>query len=169
MTSNFIAPGNQSVYIFVIKLPIILADLVMAAMLLRTAGQLRLGRSLALLYLLNPYVLTVGVIWGMMDNLVSVLLIASMLALNAKRPSWSGCFAASAVALKLYPVLFIPLMVAFLVRDRHIRRLIAYAISFIMTCFLTIVSPFLIFGWKSVGFMGVGVSQLARSPGAIAP
>jgi len=123
LVSNSISPGNQFLYISVIKIPIITADVVLAIMILKASRNSSLnsknsGRFLVTSFLLNPYVLMVGVVWGMMDNLVAVLLIA---------------------------------------------------LAFLTTSLVAIWFPFVLFHWNISGFIGVGVAQVARSFGAIAP
>lgn len=170
MFSNSILPGNQFAYIFVIKTPILCADYVLISMLLQLSKQHGIlgGRALSTLYLLNPYVLTVGVIWGMMDNLVGVLVITSLLLIK-NRPSWSGISFALGVALKIYPILFFPLMIAFLASTQKIRNIARWTIAFVTTSIVSIWLPFLIFNWDVGGLIGVGTAQIARTPAAIAP
>ncbi|HMK82971.1 MAG TPA: glycosyltransferase family 87 protein [Candidatus Bathyarchaeia archaeon] len=169
MFSNSIFPGNQFAYIFVIKSPILCADYVLISLLLQQCRQEAIldGRALSTLYLLNPYVLIVGVIWGMMDNLVGVLVITSLLLIK-KRPSWSGILFALGVALKIYPILFLPFMVVFLARTQ-LRKIGRWITAFVTTSIVSILLPFLIFNWDLGGFIGVGIAQMARSPAAIAP
>jgi len=174
--SNFISPGNFFAYIFAIKLPILLGDFAVALMLVEadsrwsSRNQPLIGRKLAVLYLLNPYVLVVGVVWGMMDNLVAVCVVASMLALYLSKPGWSGILLASAVAFKLYPIMFLPLMAAFLIRRRQLKNIMTYAFGFLAASFLTISLPFIVFGWDAAGLLRVAISQVAfRNPAAIAP
>jgi len=172
--SNYFSPGNQSLYILTIKIPIIVADFALAIMLLMTSsgntsssGKTN-GRFLVTSFLLNPYVLIVGVIWGMMDNLVAVLVILSILLLSSK-PTLSGASASLAVALKLYPIIFLPLLLAYSVRIRKFTHLAKWFSAFVATSLLTIWFPFAIFHWDIAGFIGVGEAQAARNFGAIAP
>jgi hypothetical protein len=170
MISNTILPGNQFAYISAIKTPILCADYVLISMLLQQSKQHSIprGRILSALYLLNPYVLIIGVVWGMMDNLVGVLVITSLLLIK-NRPSWSGISLALGVALKIYPILFLPLMIAFLASTQKIQNIAQWTIAFITTSIISIWLPFLIFNWNVGGFIGVGIAQIARTPVAIAP
>jgi len=172
--SNYIAKGNEFLYIFVIKIPIIAADMALAMLLLivasknvNTSGRDN-GRILAASFLLNPYVLFVGVIWGMMDNLVAILLVISIMVLTS-RPTWSGILASLAVALKLYPILFVPLLFILSARTRKLGNFTKLVFAFITTSIVTIWLPFVLFHWSTEGFIGVGVAQVARDFGAIAP
>ena len=173
LVSNFLSPGNQFLYISVIKIPIITADVVLAIMILKASRNSSLnsknsGRFLVTSFLLNPYVLMVGVVWGMMDNLVAVLLIASIMLLTSK-PTLSGAAASLAVALKLYPILFLPLLLVFSARTRKFTHLAKWLLAFLTTTLVAIWFPFVLFHWNISGFIGVGVAQVARDFGAIAP
>ena len=173
LVSNFISRGNPFAYIFVIKIPILIADFVLALMLLVVSKKLPFsgqatGRVLVTWFLLNPYVLIVGVIWGMMDNLVAVLLIASIILL-ATKPAWSGVSASLAVALKLYPILFLPVMLVYVASTRKLTHIAEWVLAFLVTSLVTIWLPFVLFRWDVAGFIGVGLSQVGREPGGIAP
>jgi len=172
--SNYIAKGNEFLYIFTIKIPIIIADIVLAMLLVIAASKYRAssgkdnGQVLAVSFLFNPYVLFVGVIWGMMDNLVAILLVTSLILLTS-RPTWSGVSASLAVALKLYPILFLPLLLILSARTRQFDNLAKWGLAFLTTSVVTIWLPFVLFHWSISGFVGVGVAQVARDFGAIAP
>ena len=172
--SNDLAKGNEFLYIFSIKIPIILGDIVLPMLLLAGASRSPLasgkerGRILAASFLFNPYVLCVGVIWGMMDNLVAILLIISLILLTS-RPVLSGVSASLAVALKLYPIVFVPLLLILSVRTRNYDNFAKWGLAFLGASVVTIWSPFVLFHWDISGFIGVGVAQVARDFGAIAP
>ena len=172
--SNHIAEGNVFLYIFTIKIPIMIGDILLAMLLLTLASKNAVssgkddGRVLASSFLLNPYVIIIGVVWGMMDNLVAILLITSIMLLNSK-PTWSGISAALAVALKLYPILFLPLLLILSARTRKFDNFGKWILGFLTTSIVAIWLPFPLFHWSISGFVGVGVAQVARDFGAIAP
>jgi len=172
--SNYVAKGNEFLYIFTIKIPIIIGDIVLPVLLLLVASKNVTssgkdnGRILAASFLLNPYVLFVGVVWGMMDNLVAILLITSIMLLSS-RPAWSGVFASLAVALKLYPIVFVPLLLILSLRTRNYDNFAKWGLSFLGASVVAIWSPFVLFHWNINGFIGVGAAQVARDFGAIAP
>lgn len=171
MISNFMLPKNQFAYIFTIKIPILFADFALAAMILQIGlrnSKLAAARALATLYLLNPYVLTVGVIWGMMDNLVGILVIASIISIKDK-PYWSGFFLAIGFTLKFYPILFLPLILASVTSRQKFVGFARWIAAFLVTSLTSIWIPFLFFDWNTTGFTNVGISQISRNPGAIAP
>jgi len=186
MLSNTIWPGNKFVYILAIKIPIIAIDLAIAWMLValtrplnressslsgtRFSGEPSSGRSLATLFLLNPYVLVVGVIWGMMDNIAALLIILVAIALVEGKDLEAGGALGLAIALKLYPVIF--LFAAFLYLAKQARRR-ARALRFLvglgLTGFVSILAPFLVFNWNIGGFLSVLADQTSRKPGGISP
>jgi hypothetical protein len=183
--SSALWPGNEFLYIFLIKFPILLADLAIVWMLLRlptflngtssratTGGEeaIRSYQTLAALFLLNPYFVTVGVVWGMMDNLVAFLVVASIIAMVERREAVAGALLAAAVSLKLYPVLFIPAtMIFILAAERGRTRMTRFAVALGITAFTLIAAPFLILGWDVSQFYSVLVDQTARIPMGISP
>jgi len=74
-----------------------------------------------------------------------------------------------AVALKLYPIVFVPLLLILSVRTRNYDNFAKWGLAFLGASVVTIWSPFVLFHWDINGFIGVGVAQVARDFGAIAP
>ena len=184
LLSNAIWPGNKFVYILAIKIPVIAADLAIAWMLValtrslsregssfsesRFSGDSSPGRSLAAMFLLNPYVLTVGVIWGMMDNIAALLVITVAIALVQGKDLEAGIALGLAIALKLYPVIFLfaafPYLAKQPMRKARTLRLLA---GLGLTGFVSILAPFLVFNWDIGGFLSVLADQTSRKPGGI--
>ena len=184
--SNAIWPGNKFVYILAIKIPIIAADLAIAWMLVtftrslnheslsssgsRFSGDVSSGRSLAALFLLNPYVLVVGAIWGMMDNIAALLVIFVAIALVRGRDLEAGAALGLAIALKLYPVIFLFAAFPYLVKQaRRVARTLRLLVGLGITGFVSILAPFLVFNWNIGGFLSVLADQTSRKPGGISP
>ena len=83
LASSSILNGNFYLYIFFIKLPIVLADFGVAILIwsvwqknekekkINSSGEKpnKLGKKLVLAYLLSPYTIIIGAVWGMMDDL----------------------------------------------------------------------------------------------------
>ena len=183
--SNSILPGNTFAYILAIKIPIIGADLAIAWILLACARSFEiqatssnnrsfrdatLGRLLVAFFLLNPYVLTVGVVWGMMDNLAALLVILVALALKREKYAIAGAALGLAIALKLYPVLFLFAVVPYLVkRHRGCARALRFLSALALMELGTIIAPFLVFRWDIARFLTMLVDQTSRRPQGISP
>jgi len=186
LLSNSIWPGNKFVYILAIKIPIVAADLAIAWMLVALTrsssreGSLfseshffrdpSSGRSLAALFLLNPYVLVVGVIWGMMDNIAALLVVLVAIALVQGKDLEAGAALGLAIALKLYPVIFLFAAFPYLARrPRREARALRFLIGLGLAGFALVLAPFLVFNWDIGGFLSVLADQTSRKPGGISP
>jgi hypothetical protein len=186
LLSNAIWPGNKFVYILAIKIPVIAADLAIALMLIaftrslsrrdssfsgsRFCGDSGSGKSLATSFTLNPYVLVVGVVWGMMDNVAALLIILAAMALVKSKDLEAGAALGLAIALKLYPVIFLFAVFPYLARQVGRRaRTLRLLVGLGVTGFLSILAPLLIFNWNIGGFLSVLADQTSRKPGGISP
>lgn len=172
LLSSFILPGNLFAYIFAIKIPIIAGDIAITLVLLsfsRSNGSAS-GRKLASIFLLNPYVLAVGVVWGMMDNLVALLVCLAAIEISRRVETLAGVFFGLAIALKLYPLLFLPVALLGLAKDGGSReRVVKFLLALSATTFFTITAPFIVFGWSTTGLLSVAASQTTRQPGGVSP
>jgi dolichyl-phosphate-mannose-protein mannosyltransferase len=117
----------------VLKLPAIIADLGVAvfALLLAgritsrgVAGRIPLGVAAAAAILLNPGLILVSAVWGQVDSVLALLVLAGIYALAAERPSMTRemcgvVVLAIAVATKPQAVLALPVLAIVVVR-RHL-------------------------------------------------
>ena len=183
--SNYLCPGNKLVYILTLKIPILVADLVIAWVLVslkrspdekrdslegRFNGPPSPRESLAALFLFNPLVLLIGVIWGMMDNIAALLVVLAAATLAQKRDLEAGAALGLAIALKLYPVIFLLAVLPFLSQQpRCGARILPFLVGLGIAGFVTILAPFLAFNWDAAGFLSVLADQTSRKPGGISP
>jgi hypothetical protein len=103
----------------VVKFPLILSDVLATLLLYKTVEELtknrRLAEKAALLWFLNPFLIWISAGWGMWDTLPALLSLASFFFLLKKRIEFSSLCLSLAVALKLYPALFLlPITIYFL-------------------------------------------------------
>ena len=120
------------------------------------------------LFLFNPYTIMVGVVWSMMDNVVALLIVLVVIALWRGKYAWAGVLLGLSITLKLYPVLFLPVFLIYLIKRDRIEQALRF-LAGIAAVFLVAVSPFLIFHWNMGGLLIVLIAQVARSPGGVAP
>lgn len=90
-------------------------------------------------------------VWGQSDALLSLGLIATLVALLNQRPGWAGVAVGCAIALKLMAIILIPIGAVFLLRRYGIRALLIASATCCAT-WLMIVLPFLIAGQASYVF-----------------
>lgn len=109
-----------------LRLPAVLAD-VGIALLLHSEVRRLAGRGWALaaaaMYFLNPAVFYVTAIWGQVDSIHTMFVLAALVATNRHRFAFAGFFAAVSVAMKLQSIAFLPLFVFEAFRLRSWRGL----------------------------------------------
>jgi Gpi18-like mannosyltransferase len=101
----------------VIKLPGITADLLTCVVLFFFIAGLRTRRQgliAAWIYALHPAVFYDSAVWGQVDSVYTLLILASLLAASRKFWIFCGVFAALAVLTKLQSAILAPAMLAFL-------------------------------------------------------
>lgn len=124
--------------------------------LYRQTGRRWVNAGWSLAYALNPITLYVSGFVGQFDSFLAGLVLIALLILD-RRPSSRWAFAASAlllglgIALKAWPVVFLPLFVLYLVHLRIRFRSIIVLKSFVLLPGLLSVLPFLVLGqWEVI-------------------
>jgi uncharacterized membrane protein len=107
----------------VVKLPFLLSDLG-TALLLRElvagwTGNSHLGVKAAGLWFLNPYLIWISAGWGHFDTMPAFFTVAALLLLSRKKIALSSIALAISIGYKLYPILFIPAAVIYLLKSRE--------------------------------------------------
>ncbi|MDG6966836.1 MAG: hypothetical protein JRN23_03200 [Nitrososphaerota archaeon] len=145
--------GDRFVYYFMIKQPIILADVLLGYLLYLYVEQRRpdWSRRVLVLWLFSPYPIIISAIWGTFDSMAMVCVMAALLVPPGRsRSVWEGL----ATLVKSIPVvLILPLTYA---REKRVRNFI---IAFGLPSAITLAVP-LLAGWP----MGVNciLSQCER-------
>jgi hypothetical protein len=97
-----------------------------------------------------PYAILISAVWGQFDALVVVLLISSLLASSSgRRVLWLG----TGIALKWFPLIFVPFLT---IRERWPRNLLAVVSLAIPSIFTLAV--FRILGWDFLGLTAMSMS-----------
>jgi hypothetical protein len=179
VVSGLVAPRTAYFYIFLLKAPVIVADIAIAWLLIFSRTVHRSGshhqqdfRSLraAELFLFNPYVVIVGVVWGMIDNIVVLLIVLMAIALVQSKHAWAGLLLGLSIALKVYPILFVPVCFIYLIKKRRrIEEILLFIVAIDASVFAAVTFPFVILHWNIGDLLAVVGAQGARNPGGIAP
>ena len=144
--------GQILLFNLVLKIPIILANILLAFTMLR------LGRD-GRYFLYNPFPLLVSVAWGKPDNIAALLAVT---ALTATSPLRSPLAAAASLMVKPLTVTVAP---AYLARHRHSVVSIASAVVFSAALFIL---PFTALGWRLDTLLN-GLSNWLKPAGGISP
>ncbi|HEX6736925.1 MAG TPA: hypothetical protein VF310_01500 [Vicinamibacteria bacterium] len=155
------ARGDSRLYTVLLKLPALLSDAGLAALLfllLRPGGQ-DAARTAALAYWLNPAVVLDGAVLGYQDPVVALPAVAALAAAAAGRPALCGALAGSALLLKPQAVLLAPALLLALGADPRgaVRALTRAAAAAVLVGAL-VLAPFVFAG--TLGTMVTAIRQL---------
>ena len=145
--------GGQSYFLqlFIFKIPIIISNMLIAIVLLKIARlhNLSNGRTYFLLigYLFNPYVLGVTSIWGNFHNIAVLFTLLSYYFFQQEKIDLSFFCLGIGIAVKLYPVLIVPIYLLKL-KWEGIRALIKKLVIIFSPTFI-ICFPFIIWDFNS--------------------
>jgi uncharacterized membrane protein len=100
---------------FIVKIPFLISDILVALLLYKLVGEFtgkkHLAQSAALLWFLNPFVIWISASWGMWDTLPALFSLAAMYLIIKQRFALSAVSLSLGIAAKLYPaIFFIPLI-----------------------------------------------------------
>lgn len=141
---------NLYVYVFALKIPIILADLAAAYLIYRIL-KVNIDPEKACkafhLFLFCPFVLSIGVVWGMFDVIPLYFTLLSMVYLP-KRWKYSSAALAIASAFKQIPLLLIPTY-SIIVYKKYKSRGLAIQYLFLSACLFAVLTltPMVLFQW----------------------
>jgi len=150
LASATLSPNNIYAYTFALKVPIILGDIVTAFMIYKILKS-ELNGSDALkafrLYLLCPYLISVGVVWGMFDVLAFLFSLLSAYYLLERR-ELSSVFLAVACSLKQIPLVLVPLYSIFVYKSTHsVKKTLYYFFGVTSLLALITIVPMIAFNW----------------------
>ncbi len=140
--------SNPDIYVIVLKLPSILADIITSYIIYRVASK-EFKPILALLlsgfYLFNPAVIINSTVWGQVDSFFTMLIVIALLLLKAEKKPFSAAVFTIAVLMKPQALIFIPVLGYELLMDlfkrKNYKNFILSILSSIITA-LIIIIPF---------------------------
>jgi len=144
--SNLIDPNSLALYIFTLKSWLIMSEILLAYLLFYTikqSGDREKGVRAALFFLLCPFVILVGSVWGQNDVLCALFLILSMNLLVRGRPFASGLTLGAGFAVKYYPIVTAPILFLSL-RDRKQKG--TFILGVAVAVLIVLFYPFLVWG-----------------------
>ena len=162
---QLVGSPSAFLYYFLLKQPMVISDLLVAVLLIQLIslkGDSNLGLKIAKLWIYLPFAIIVSAMWGALDPVALVLILASLYAFEIKKPILSAGLLGVAVYLKLMPIIFLPL---FLVNSKlsTINKATFASIALVIPLLGTIV-PFYLLGWNPSGIYSA-VSYQGDLPG----
>ncbi len=133
-------PGNLPILDLLLKTPVLLSDVAIGYLIWLIGGRTPRAAKISLLvWIFNPYVITMGSVWGVFDSIAAMFLLLSVYYLQSARFSLSGISLAMGVATKLFPAIVLFPAVFYLLLAKR-SGLIPYVSSFLVTIALTLSS-----------------------------
>lgn len=141
--SNQYWMDNNLLYLFLFKLLIIISDIGIVFLIIKTAERLKMkwGWMLATLFFLNPAVIFDGVIWGQVDQFGLFLFLGAIYFFVYEKPKLASIIFTIAWLMKWQNIIFIPIFYLFIYRKYSFNDLIK-SISVSLITFAIITFPF---------------------------
>ncbi|HVP24223.1 MAG TPA: hypothetical protein VMS77_09970 [Conexivisphaerales archaeon] len=162
---SYATTHNLNVYMFALKLPVILGDIAFALVLARfvsgATGSWDSGDLAAKVWLVCPFVLLSGVVWGQMDILPLLFIVLSTYYLL--RGNWLAGAVLLAIADGFKPlgIVILPVLAAFLWKKGSIRNAVYFTAANLL-CFAALsVGLLLALHWPLGGFLASQTYQIS--------
>jgi Gpi18-like mannosyltransferase len=154
--------NSQFFYYFLIKQPMILADLadafVISKLVSSNSSSDTKGFRAFCFWLLCPYTIIISAVWGMFDQLILLLVLASIYFFS--RTFKSSLLESLGIALKLLPVIFLPLFAGV---QRTLKKTALYLIATLAFVLGFAYLPYLYFqSWTISSLNSVEFSDVGR-------
>ncbi len=151
----FTLPLDSKLFLLVLKLPAIIADILISFLIFRYASK-KIGRLLAvgisLLFVFNPAVILNSAVWGQVDSVFTLFILVMLLLLIKNRLAIASGIFALAVLIKPQALIFTPLLFFAFIKKGHLYPfLVSMALGlgvFVLGIlpFSIVQGPFWIFG-----------------------
>jgi len=107
-------PPSLPVLVLLLKLPMVASAVLTGVLLKRMTGE----GSAAVWWVANPLVILVAAVWGQLDPIATLLAVGSLYYFQEGKESQAYVLASFGAAIKVWPALMIPIMVAVSARKR---------------------------------------------------
>jgi hypothetical protein len=119
---------------FVVKIPFLISDVVLAVLLYKIVREITKNKGLAekaaMIWFLNPFVIWISVGWGMWDTLTALFSVMAFYFLLKKKFAFSAVSIGLGVASKLYPVLFLVPIVFYILKVDPVKERLKHCLVF---------------------------------------
>ena len=140
---KFIASPSAFLLVFILKLPLLIADLLTALLIYRLVLLLRpdqrIARFALLAWLLNPYLTVIVEMDGTMDIVSTFLVVLACYHFIRGKYGFSGISLAVATVARFYPIVLFPLFIIILLRERKVRNLLVSIGSYLIPLALVLI------------------------------
>jgi len=133
-------PASLPVLVFLLKFPMVLSALATGVLL----GRMMATDSAVVVWLANPLVILVAAVWGQLDPIATLLAVAALYFFEKERPYHAYLLASFGAAVKVWPVLLIPLF--FVVSLRRVGRGALKPLTAVLPALLVTLLLYSVFG-----------------------
>jgi len=163
---SFSGLDNRFIYYFIVKQPMVLADLTDGYLIYRLISDLKSvesGVRAFTFWMLCPFTIIISSVWGMFDQIILVLVLGSIF--MVKETQKSALMESFGFLLKVLPLIYFPVM-AFVQDSR--RKILLYLSVSIGSSIVFALLPYLFFPkWKLSQLISVGVSVANKLGGSM--
>ncbi len=148
--------NNVEVWRFAIKLPMILAQFVLAFVIWKFAQERfdpKIAEKIFLFTLTCSFFIYIGAMWGQINILSALLTFLAFYALLSKRLTVGAVLLGLAVTLKIYPLIALPAFLLYILKNRNWKEAGKFTLY---TCAVPVVftlSTFAAYGWDILYFL----------------
>jgi Gpi18-like mannosyltransferase len=174
--ASLLFQGNIFVYVFLIKLLPITADLLatyVILVILRDKIQELSGQSIkqcTAIILYNPLFILASSFWAMADSTALLFILLAYVFMEKNRIYLSSFMLSIAIAFKLYPVILLPAYLLYYTKYKQNLLLgVKYCIITICIFLMLAYLPMIFFRWNTQLLTNTLFSQTQRTFGAMAP
>jgi len=136
---SIVNDSNVFKYLFILKLPYLVLDILIAFLLLNYFNNKSLGKKAFLLWLFNPFTILIIYAYGNIDIFPVFLVLSSLFCIKKNNKTMAALMLGLAAGFKIYPLLFVPFLA---LSGSNIKEKLKLSII-----------PFIIFGVISLPFL----------------
>lgn len=112
-------PPTLPLLVFLLKLPMVASAILTGVLLKKMMG----SEKAALLWIVNPLVILVASIWGQLDPIATLLAVGALYYFRQGKENQAYFLASFGAAVKVWPILLIPLMLVVKARKKGLKAL----------------------------------------------
>jgi hypothetical protein len=162
---QLVGSPSAFLYYFLLKQPMVISDLLVAVLLFRLIsmkGETIRALNIAKIWIYFPFAIIISAMWGALDPIALLLIIASVYSIEIKRPYLSAGLLGFAIYLKLMPIILLPVILITPVLP--MRKKLAFATIALGIPLVGTIVPFYLLGWDFSGIYNA-VSYQGTGPG----
>lgn len=147
---------NIEAWRFIIKLPMILAHLVLAYVLGAFAAKrfnIKTGQKILVIALLWSFFIYIGALWGQINVISALLTFVAFYAVSTGRNKTGALALGLAITLKIFPIVTLPAFFVYWLKNSGFKKSVLYTVFACLIPVIFTVLIFTIFQWDILYFL----------------